>query len=105
MPSDALGDSTVVQMAGVARPIKEDGDMRERVAIVTGGGRGIGRAISEGLAADGAIVAVNYRRDEAAAKATVDAIGEAGGRAKAYCADVTKVDDCQTMVDAVVAEF
>jgi len=79
--------------------------MKERVAIVTGGGRGIGRAISEGLAADGVIVAINYRRDEAAAKAAVDAIGKAGGRARAYCADIAKVDECQTMVDAVVEEF
>jgi NAD(P)-dependent dehydrogenase (short-subunit alcohol dehydrogenase family) len=79
--------------------------MKPRVAVVTGGGRGIGRAISEGLSADGAIVAVNYRRDEEAAASTVDAIAHAGGSAKVYRADVAKFDECQTMVDAVVADF
>jgi NAD(P)-dependent dehydrogenase (short-subunit alcohol dehydrogenase family) len=79
--------------------------MNGRVAIVTGGGRGIGRAISEALAADGAIVAVNYRRDEDAAKATVDAIARAGGRARTYRANVADVDECRAMVDAVVADL
>ena len=59
-----------------------DMSLSGRVALVTGGGRGIGRAISLALAEDGADVAVNYRRDEAAAKETVAAIEAIGRRAR-----------------------
>jgi NAD(P)-dependent dehydrogenase (short-subunit alcohol dehydrogenase family) len=76
-----------------------------RVALVTGGGRGIGRAIALGLAEDGADVAVNYRRDEAAAKETVAAIEKLGRRAIAYAASVDRYDECQRMVESVVRDF
>ena len=76
-----------------------------RVALVTGGGRGIGRGISELLAANGATVAVNYRRDADAAAETVDAITAAGGSARAHAASVDDPDECAAMVDAVVADF
>lgn len=76
-----------------------------RVALVTGGGRGIGRAFSEGLAADGATIAVNYRRDEEAARETVAAIEAAGGKARAYQASVDSFEECQAMVEQVLAEF
>lgn len=76
-----------------------------RVAIVTGGGRGIGSAIAKALAAAGATVAVNYRRDEEAAKATVAEIEAAGGKAKAYQASVDSWDDSFAMVQQVAADF
>jgi NAD(P)-dependent dehydrogenase (short-subunit alcohol dehydrogenase family) len=76
-----------------------------RVALVTGGGRGIGRAISELLAAHGATVAVNYRRDADAAAETVGAITAAGGSAAAYGASVDDPEQCQSMVDEVIADF
>ena len=76
-----------------------------RVALVTGGGRGIGRAISLGLAADGAAVAINYRRDLDAANETVAAIQAPGGRAKAYAASVDSWDEDRAMVEQVLADF
>ena len=76
-----------------------------RVALVTGGGRGIGKAIALGLAADGADVAVNYRRDEAAAKETVAEIEQLGRRARAYAASVDGVAQCEQLVAAAVADF
>ena len=69
-----------------------------RVALVTGGGRGIGRAISLGLAADGVDVAVNYRKDEAAALDTVREIEALGRRAVAYQASIDSLEDDERMV-------
>lgn len=75
-----------------------------RVALVTGGSRGIGAAIAVALAADGATVAVNYRRDEDAASAVVAAIEAADGRATAYQASVDDVDADTRMVEQVLAD-
>lgn len=76
-----------------------------RVALVTGAGRGIGRAIALALAEDGADVAVNYRRDADSARETVEAIGKLGRRARAYAAAVDDRDACQAMTDAVAREL
>ena len=76
-----------------------------RVALVTGGGRGIGRAIARALAEDGADVAVNYRRDEGAAKETAAEIEKIGRRARVYGASVESPDEARAMVEAVVADF
>jgi NAD(P)-dependent dehydrogenase (short-subunit alcohol dehydrogenase family) len=76
-----------------------------RVALVTGGGRGIGRAIALALAEDGADVAVNYARDEAAAKDTVAAIEAFGRRARAYRASVDDFDALRAMVEGASAEL
>lgn len=76
-----------------------------RVALVTGGGRGIGRAIALALAEDGADVAVNYRRDESSARETVQAIEKLGRNARAYAASVDDRDACQAMVDAIAQDL
>src|SRR3954465_13794537 len=89
-------------------PISEQGDpvsLNGRVALVSGGGRGIGQAISLRLARDGADVAVNYRRDEEAAAKTVAQIEELGRRAKAYRASVDSWDDDVAMVEQVLGDF
>jgi len=72
--------------------------------VVSGGGRGIGRGISEELAAAGATVAVVYHRDEGAAQETVGAIAGAGGQATAHRAAVESFDDCQRLRDEVLAD-
>jgi 3-oxoacyl-[acyl-carrier protein] reductase len=81
------------------------GQLDGRVALVTGGGRGIGRGISELLAVEGASIAVNYRRDADAAADTVATIEAAGGVARAYQASVDDPDQDTRMVDAVLADF
>jgi 3-oxoacyl-[acyl-carrier protein] reductase len=68
-----------------------------RGALVTGGSRGIGRAIVKRLAADGATVVFSYLRNEAAAQAVVREVGEAGGRASAVRADQGRLDDLRRL--------
>jgi NAD(P)-dependent dehydrogenase (short-subunit alcohol dehydrogenase family) len=79
--------------------------LSDRVALVTGGGRGIGKAIALAFAREGADVAVNYRRDEASAKQTVAEIEALGRRAVAYPASVDVLEDVERMVDAVLSDF
>lgn len=73
-------------------------DLKGKVAIVSGGGRDIGREVSIALARDGASVCVNYSSSEAAARATVQDIEKSGGRAVASRADLTKSADAERLV-------
>ena len=77
-------------------------DLRDKVALVTGGGTGLGKEVALQLAAKGCHVAVNYSRSKDDAEQTVREIEAAGGRALAVRADVSKSDEVQAMVDGVV---
>ncbi|MBV1949060.1 SDR family NAD(P)-dependent oxidoreductase [Streptomyces sp. BV129] len=77
--------------------------LRDRVAVVTGAGRNIGRAIALALASEGAGVAVNGSRDRAAVDAVVAEIRDRGGRAVAAMADVSD-PDAVTAMSALVTE-
>ncbi len=72
--------------------------IKDRVALVTGGGRGVGKGISLSLAAAGASVAVNYRRDEESAAETVREIEALGGKAIAFSASVDDYEQNARMV-------
>ncbi|QIY96583.1 SDR family oxidoreductase [Streptomyces sp. S1D4-11] len=76
-----------------------------RVAVVTGGSRGIGRETAERLAADGYAVVVNYAGNEAEADKTVAAITEAGGEAIAVRADVADETEVAALFDATESAF
>ncbi|MCP5327676.1 MAG: glucose 1-dehydrogenase [Sinobacteraceae bacterium] len=76
-----------------------------KVAIVTGGSRGIGRAISETLARDGATVVVNYSKSTAAAQQVVETIEARGGRAIAIQADISRIEDVRRLYAEVQQQF
>ncbi|MBU2938237.1 glucose 1-dehydrogenase [Lacinutrix sp. C3R15] len=76
-----------------------------KVAVVTGGSRDIGRAISIKLAKEGAKVVVNYNSSEAGANETVDEIKAFGGEAIAIKADVSKLTDIKNLKDKAVEAF
>jgi 3-oxoacyl-[acyl-carrier protein] reductase len=76
-----------------------------KVAIVTGGSRGIGAAIATRLAADGAAVAVNYATHESEANNVVQRIVQAGGKGIAIQADVSKTEDVRLLFREVAERF
>ena len=80
-------------------------ELRERVALVTGAGRRVGRAIALGLAREGARVAVHYNSADAGAKAAVEEIKAAGGDARLFRADLADATAASSLVDLVATEF
>src|SRR5271154_5377723 len=76
-----------------------------KIALITGGSRGIGAAIAKRLAADGASVVFTYAKDASAASAVVKAIELAGGKAVAIQADAANVEAVRGAVEKAVATF
>jgi len=79
--------------------------LEDKKAIVTGGGRGIGRAVALAFAKEGADVVVNYRSNDAAAKEVVDEIKKLGRKAVALKADVASYQAAKAMIDQAVREL
>jgi len=92
-------------MSDALAPARNDRLLDGKVAIVTGAGRNIGRAVALALAADGASVVVNVRSNHAAAASVAAEIEAAGGRAMVAVADVTRASAVQAMVEQAVARF
>src|SRR6267154_522649 len=80
-------------------------DLTNKVALVTGGSRGIGAAIAKRLVADGANVAITYAKDTSAASAVVKAMELGGGKAIAIQADAADPEAVKNAVEKSVAAF
>src|SRR5215208_4235842 len=79
--------------------------LENKVAIVTGGSRGIGRAVALELASRGAAVVVNYNKSSEAADEVVKKIEEADGKAAAFQADVSDIKQAESLVKFAVEKF
>ena len=82
-----------------------DKTLKGKIAVVTGGSRGIGRAVVLRLAEMGASVVFNYVRDEKSAAELVDEIVEKGGAVKAVCADMAITKDIDHLFDKAISSF
>jgi pteridine reductase len=78
-------------------------DLRNKVVLVTGAGRRVGRTIARSFAARGAVNAIHYRSSQREAQAVVGEIESQGGRARSFHADLEKVSEIEAMVSEVIA--
>ncbi len=80
-------------------------NLQNKVALVTGGSRGIGRSIVLALAGAGAKVVINYQHNTSSAEETLNEVKNAGGEGFLYRADITVLDQCENMIKATLDHF
>ncbi|WP_436633729.1 SDR family NAD(P)-dependent oxidoreductase, partial [Lactobacillus acidophilus] len=80
-------------------------ELKNRVAVVTGGSKGIGTAISERFGKEGMKVVINYHSDEKGAQEAADAVKKNGGDAVIVQADIGSEEGAQKLIDAAVNNF
>ena len=79
--------------------------LQNKIALVTGASRGIGKEIALTLAKEGATVVVNYQGSEEKAKAVVQEIAANGGHAECVCCNVAEFESCGTMINEIVQKY
>ena len=79
--------------------------LKNKIALITGAGRGIGRAIAIALAKEGAEVVINYNGSEERAKEVKQTIEENGGKASIYKCNVSDFTACEAMIKDIVKEY
>lgn len=79
--------------------------LQGKIALVTGGTRGIGKAIALELIKEGATVIINYSKDDLSAEKTYKEVKELGGYAKLYKGDISNYDFCKEMIDYIIKTF
>ena len=79
--------------------------LKDKIALITGGGKGIGAGIAKEMAAQGAVVIINYSHSEAAAKQVQSEIRTAGGKADIFCCDVSDYNSVKAMTGDIIQHY
>jgi NAD(P)-dependent dehydrogenase (short-subunit alcohol dehydrogenase family) len=89
----------------IEKAYRGSGKLKDKVALITGGDSGIGRAVAVAFAEEGADLAIAYLEEDQDAEETRQMIEERGGSALLYKGDISSMEECQKLVNTVIAEF